>query len=148
MCGVTLRPPRALFAPSVLNGKDILLCEAEEMETRRKRRPLQVYCTEKEQDEIIRHAMMAGLSISEYLRKVGMGTPVVSQVDKEAVAKLAKVNADLGRAGGLLKMLLKREEAFAGYKGEQLKERTLSAVNEISELRSSLSKISETILKG
>ena len=50
------------------------------------------------------------MSVSEYLRKVGMGTPIKNRVDQQAVKMLGKVNADLGRAGGLLKMLLKNDE--------------------------------------
>jgi hypothetical protein len=46
----------------------------------------------------------AGLSVSSYLRAAGLGHPVRSVLDHDAVMALAKVNADQGRLGGLLKL--------------------------------------------
>lgn len=92
-------------------------------------------------------AETAGMSVSEYLRNVGRGTPVKSRVDGQAIKALAKVNADLGRAGGLLKMLLKNEERFVGYSGEQLRQIAKSTLNEMNKLQSSLALISKGILK-
>lgn len=48
-------------------------------------------------------AKTAGMSVSEYLRNVGKGTPVKSRVDVQAIKAFAKVNADLGRAGAYSK---------------------------------------------
>ena len=60
---------------------------------------------------------------------------------------LGKVNADLGRAGGLLKMLLKNDEKLIGYSGLQLKQLTSATVKEITELQASLALISQKILQ-
>lgn len=116
-------------------------------DARRKLLPLKVYCTKEERAVIEGQADTAGMSVSEFLRNVGKGTPVKSRVDGQAIKTLAKVNADLGRAGGLLKMLLKNEERLIGYSGEQLRQMTTSTVNEISRLQSSLALISNRILK-
>lgn len=43
---------------------------------------------------------------SAYLRALGLNTPIKSVVDLAAVADLAKVNGDLGRVAGLLKLWL------------------------------------------
>ncbi|MNJ57798.1 hypothetical protein D3C77_534040 [compost metagenome] len=43
---------------------------------------------------------------SAYLRALGLNMPVKSVVDLAAVADLAKVNGDLGRVAGLLKLWL------------------------------------------
>jgi len=43
---------------------------------------------------------------SAYLRAIGLNTPTRSIVDLSAVADLAKVNGDLGRVAGLLKLWL------------------------------------------
>ena len=51
-------------------------------------------------------AGMAGLSKSGYLRAVGMNTRIRSVVDLKAVADLTRVNGDLGRVAGLLKLWL------------------------------------------
>lgn len=92
-------------------------------------------------------AKTAGMSVSEYLRNVGKGTPVKSRVDVQAIKALAKVNADLGRAGGLLKMLLRNEERLIGYSGEQLRQMTNNTVGENNRLQSSLALISKRILR-
>lgn len=119
----------------------------EQPDARRKLLPLKVYCTKEERALIEGQAETAGMSVSEYLRNVGRGTPVKSRVDGQAIKVLAKVNADLGRAGGLLKMLLKNEERFVGYSGEQLRQIAKSTLNEMNKLQSSLALISKGILK-
>ena len=55
---------------------------------RRKLQPLKVYCTEEERGRIERQAETSGMSVSEYLRRVGQGMPVQSRVDKQAVKEL------------------------------------------------------------
>ena len=119
----------------------------EQPDARRKLLPLKVYCTKEERALIEGQAETAGMSVSEYLRNVGKGTPVKSRVDVQAIKALAKVNADLGRAGGLLKMLLKNEERLIGYSGEQLRQMTNNTVGEINRLQSSLALISKRILR-
>ena len=59
-----------------------------------------------EKAPITERADEAGLSRSRYLRALGLKTPVRSVVDLAAVADLAKVNGDLGRVAGLLKLWL------------------------------------------
>jgi hypothetical protein len=46
------------------------------------------------------------MTISHYLRVAGMGGSVKSSSDHEEVLELMRVNADLGRLGGLLKLWL------------------------------------------
>jgi hypothetical protein len=55
-------------------------------------------------------ARQCGMSTSAYLRAIGLGLPVKSVLDQEAVADLVKVNADQGRLGGLLKLWLTNDE--------------------------------------
>lgn len=64
------------------------------------------YMTESERDRIAALADQCGLSVSEFIRRVALGQEVSSKVDKEAFINLLKVNADLGRLGGLLKLAL------------------------------------------
>ena len=51
-------------------------------------------------------AKATGLSVSAYLRVAALGRPLRSNpvLNHEQVLALAKVNADQGRLGGLLKM--------------------------------------------
>lgn len=73
---------------------------------RRRGKPIEVWVTDEEKATITERAEEAGMSRSGYLRALGLNTPIRSVVDLTAVADLAKVNADLGRVAGLLKLWL------------------------------------------
>ena len=88
--------------------------------TRRTTTPIDVWCLPAEREEIERHAKTAGLSLSAYLREVGIGYQPRSVVDYEQVTVLARTNADLNRLGGLLKMWLTNEERMRPQEVTQL----------------------------
>ena len=67
---------------------------------------LRVPVRDDEEAVIKENAGRAGLSIAEYLRRVGMGHHIRGVIDEQKVLELAKVNADMGRLGGLLKLWL------------------------------------------
>ncbi|WP_054083829.1 plasmid mobilization protein [Pseudomonas savastanoi] len=73
---------------------------------RRRGKPIEVWVTAEEKATIMERAEEAGMSRSGYLRALGLNTPIRSVVDLKAVADLAKVNGDLGRIAGLMKMWL------------------------------------------
>lgn len=73
---------------------------------RRRGKPIEVWVTDEEKATITERAEEAGMSRSGYLRALGLNTPIRSVVDLKAVSDLAKVNGDLGRAAGLLKLWL------------------------------------------
>ncbi|HDS1797958.1 TPA: CopG family transcriptional regulator [Pseudomonas putida] len=73
---------------------------------RRRGKPIEVWVTDEEKSAITEMAVEAGMSRSGYLRALGLNTPIRSVVDLKAVADLAKVNGDLGRVAGLLKLWL------------------------------------------
>lgn len=75
-------------------------------ERRERQRPLRVVVSRRERAEIERRAASTGLSVSAYLRALGLGHEPRSVYDLEAVGTLAAVNGDLGRLGGLLKLWL------------------------------------------
>jgi hypothetical protein len=68
--------------------------------------PMKTFVTDSERELIERRAKEARLSVSAYLRAAGLGQPVRSVLDHDAVLRLAKVNGDQGRLGGLLKLWL------------------------------------------
>jgi len=74
--------------------------------TRPRARPIKVFVTDEERSEILRLAQSANLSQSAYLRAAGLNRQVRSIIDMKAVEELAKVNGDLGRVAGLLKLWL------------------------------------------
>ncbi len=51
-------------------------------------------------------AQAAGLSVSAYLRELGLNHQPKSVFDQDAVLELAQASGDIGRLGGLLKWLL------------------------------------------
>lgn len=74
--------------------------------TRRDSPLLKVLVTPEEKAEIERRAAQAGMSRSMYLRRAGLGYPINSVADLEAVTDLVKTTGDLGRVTGLLKQWL------------------------------------------
>ena len=75
-------------------------------ERRSRNRPLKVYVTENERTALTEAASSAGLSVSDFLRRVGLGVQVRSLLDQDHVRDVMRARADLGRLGGLLKMWL------------------------------------------
>jgi hypothetical protein len=67
---------------------------------------MKAFVTETERARIEARAKSTGLSVSAYLRAAGLGQPIRSVLDHQAVLQLAKVNGDQGRLGGLLKLWL------------------------------------------
>mgnify|MGYP000995108657 FL=1 len=59
-----------------------------------------------EEAEIKNKATDAGLTVAEYLRNLGLGYQIPSVIDNRKVDALLKINADLGRLGGLIKLWL------------------------------------------
>lgn len=59
-----------------------------------------------EHQTIQERAKLNSLTLSAYLRNLGLGYPVHSTVDKFALNELLRAKGDLGRIGGLFKMWL------------------------------------------
>lgn len=74
--------------------------------TRKNSTPLKVYCLPEERELIEANASRAGLSVACYLREVGQGYQVNGVLDYQCVRDLVRINGDLGRLGGLLKLWL------------------------------------------
>lgn len=68
-----------------------------------------------ERERIESGAKAAHLGIAEFLRRAGMGYPVVSAFDRAELAKLSRIHADMGRLGGLLKLWLTEDDKRAGH---------------------------------
>ncbi|HNJ38587.1 MAG TPA: conjugal transfer transcriptional regulator TraJ [Nitrosomonas sp.] len=63
-----------------------------------------------EEAEIKSKATDAGLTVAEYLRNLGLGYQVPSIVDSRQIDSLLKINGDLGRLGGLIKLWLTNDK--------------------------------------
>lgn len=83
--------------------------------TRKNTPPVKVYCLPEERAQLLASASAARKSLSTYLLNVGLGYPVRSILDQRRVEDLLRVNADLGRLGGLLKLWLTNDERTATF---------------------------------
>ena len=83
--------------------------------TRKNTLPVKVYCLPEERAQLQASASAARKSLSTYLLNVGLGYPVRSIVDQRCVEDLLRVNADMGRLGGLLKLWLTNDERTAAF---------------------------------
>lgn len=89
---------------------------------------LRVWVAPEEKAQIQTNAESCSLSCSAYLRNLGLGYTPASKLDATAMRQLAKVNGDMGRLGGLLKMLLTNQERRAPEVSRQIE----SLLNEIA----------------
>ncbi len=71
-----------------------------------KKQVIKTYLTNEEYGEIQAQAEKAGLSLSKFVSRVSLGYQVPSLENQQARRELLKINADLGRLGGLLKQTL------------------------------------------
>lgn len=90
--------------------------------------PIKVYCFPDERQTIEQQAHATGLSKSSYLLHVGMGYPIRSIVDHHQVEELVKINGDLGRLGGLLKLWLSNGKPVPGIDARTIRE-TLNKID-------------------
>lgn len=90
--------------------------EQDEKQTGKKRRHhLRVPVFPEEKGEIERQAKQAGMSVARFLREVGQGYKITGVVDYEQVRELARINGDLGRLGGLLKLWLTNDDRVVKF---------------------------------
>ncbi|MFS2024880.1 conjugal transfer transcriptional regulator TraJ [Massilia sp. CT11-137] len=83
--------------------------------TRKNTPPVKVYCLPEERTQLQASASAARKSLSTYLLNVGLGYPVRNILDQRCVEDLLRVNADMGRLGGLLKLWLTNDERTAAF---------------------------------
>lgn len=75
-------------------------------ERRKDQSPIKVYCTRSQRQVIEQNAGIVGMSLSTYLQRVGTNCSLNVHSHNEDVEKLLRINADLGRLGGLIKLWL------------------------------------------
>ncbi|WP_031480082.1 plasmid mobilization protein [Maridesulfovibrio frigidus] len=65
---------------------------------------IKAYVSEEEHNKVSATAKQCSLSISAFAKAVCLGHEIKSREDQQARRELLKINADLARLGGLLKM--------------------------------------------
>jgi hypothetical protein len=97
--------------------------------TRKNSKPIKVYCLPSEHKEIETLAKNSGRTMSSYLLSVGLGYRTKSVLDNKRVEELVRINGDLGRLGGLLKLWLTDDERIAAF-GEDTIRAVLGRIEE------------------
>ncbi|MFI3246283.1 MAG: conjugal transfer protein TraJ [Ferrimonas sp.] len=83
---------------------------------------IKVYANSTQKELIKLNAKACGISSSNYLLSLGLGNVPQSNLDTNAVLDLMKVNGDLGRLGGLLKLWLTSDAKVAHFDVRHIKE--------------------------
>jgi len=89
--------------------------------TRKGSTPIKVYCLPDEKAQITENAKAAGVSLSTFLLRVGVGYHVPTVLDYQRIEDLAKINGDLGRLGGLLKLWLTNDERLRLVRADEIR---------------------------
>ena len=98
--------------------------------------------TTAEAHEIESRAQSAGLTFSDYLRSAALNHCIRSACDLKAVADLGRVNGDLGRVAGLLKLWLS-ERRGQGARSVDVE----TMMNDFRALQAALSIIMKGVLR-
>ena len=112
--------------------------EMDKKSSRQRIRRFQVLLLPAEAVSIKSHAANCGLSVSAYLRDLGLHYQPKGNVDADAVMEMVKINGDLGRLGGLLKMWLTNDERLKLFGKQQIVLKINSLLNEIQSTQSLL----------
>lgn len=120
--------------------------------TRKTSTPIKVWCLPVEHATIAANARSVGLSKSAYLRNVGLGYRVDSVVDAQRITEMARINGDLGRLGGLLKLWLTKPERLKEFGESRIRDSIEGTLDRIyanqAALRAVIDKLADENFSG
>jgi len=94
--------------------------------------------TAEEVDAIASQARTVGMTVGAYLRAVGAGYQPRAVVDQDRIDAMLKINGDLGRLGGLLKLWLSDDAKLNQFDRGQVRQAILAALRRIDENQGNL----------
>lgn len=109
---------------------------------------INIRLTELEYKELTQKAEDYGLTLSRYLRDLGMNYPITCIVDQKSVHALLKVAGDLGRLGGLFKHWLIRDEEKENLQSKYSSSDIDKIIDEILDLQILLKQEALKIMKN
>jgi hypothetical protein len=122
---------------------------ASQRQTLKTARCLRVPVLDEDEAIIKSNAKSVGLSTAEYLRRVGRGCTLPSMLDLQAVSELAKINADQGRLGGLLKLWLTDETKFRLFtRARDVRSSVLALLQQLGESQKNLQSAMQQVVKA
>jgi hypothetical protein len=113
-----------------------------EIVTRKNTTPIKVYCLPDEKEMIAENAKAVGMSVARYLRVIGIGYEPRSIIDHQRVNELLKINGDLGRLGGLLKLWLTDDARTADFSASTI----LAVLGRIEETQAMMKEIMRSVV--
>ena len=115
--------------------------------SRRRDRDLRVPVRPEEAQIIEAQARAVGLTIAAYLRALGTGYQPRAIVDRDQVNEMLRINGDLGRLGGLLKLWLSDDAKLAAFDRGQIRQVILSALRRIEDNQAELRSVVRRALR-
>ncbi len=114
----------------------------------KKNRSVRIQVTEEQHTQLHQKAKSTNMTLSHYLRSLGLGYPVESKVEYMALASLNKAIGDFGRLGGLFKLWLSNtkdewDPQLGGKNRMQIKE----LVKEIESNKQELLNVARKIIR-
>jgi hypothetical protein len=122
--------------------------EDDETPTRKGSPAIKVRVLPDEKAEIEALAASVGESASSYLRLVGLGHQPRSMIDREQARELVRINGDLGRLGGLLKLWLTDDEKLDEFKPARMTRIIRGVLEKIEANQEELRAIVKTVLRA
>ena len=99
----------------------------------RRERWVQFRASVAEAEAIAAQARGVGMTVGAYLRAVGAGYQPRAVVDRDHVHDMLRINGDLGRLGGLLKLFLTDDPKLNRFDRGQVHQAILAALRRIEE---------------
>lgn len=98
---------------------------------RRNLPPIKIWVTDEEKKIIANVAKLCGLSLSAFARSRCLGYHPINRLELQHMEEIFRLHADIGRVGGLLKMLLTNDERMADPDCKALKPSIPGLIEEI-----------------
>ena len=113
----------------------------------RRDRRLKVRVCPEEAEAIQKQARAVGMPVTAYLRAVGLGYQPRAVVDLDRIEDMLRINGDLGRLGGLLKLFLSDDAKLKRFDSAQVSKVILVALRRIEETQSELRTVVKRALR-
>lgn len=136
-------PPLDLPEGSTASSKKAVNRTAVAEGAKKRIQHLRVPVLPEEKAVIEANAAMAGVSVARFLRDVGQGYQVKGVMDYECVRELVRVNGDLGRLGGLLKLWLTDDPRTARFSDATI----LALLGRIESTQDDMSRLMKSVVQ-
>lgn len=112
-----------------------------------KTKAISIRVTEAELEKLHTQAKSCSMTLSNYLRSIGLNYPIQSRIDQIALAEILKLKGDLGRLGGLFKLWLSNtKEEWDPRLGDKSRFKIELLVKEIEQNKQELLQIARRLL--